>query len=148
MSDTGWVATGTHLAVPKIPPRFFALPGLMNKPRINDLARLTAWYTGVQCGVGLFTNAGLNAQSFIKSNTVRWFSLYVLHKHAHPLLLCNSKEACYVCSCVTQTCSHLSTLIRDLEPCTWCILLFVFVLLVYKNVPWASQIQCWKYMSK
>ena len=92
MSDTGGVAAGTHTAVHKISPRFCPYLGLWADPEcIRDLASLMAWHAGVWRGVGLFTHAGLNTQDFIKSITRRWYSLYVIHMHVHPLPLCNSR---------------------------------------------------------
>lgn len=72
MSDTGWVAAGTHTAVHKISPRFGPYLGLRTDPEcISDLASLMAWHARALCGVHLFTHAGLNTQDFIKSITVR-----------------------------------------------------------------------------
>lgn len=72
MSDTGWVAAGTHTAVHKISPRFCPYLGLRTDPEcISDLAGLMAWHARALRGVGLFTHAGLNTQDFIKSITAR-----------------------------------------------------------------------------
>lgn len=66
-----------------------------------------------------FTHAGLSTQEFIKSITVRRSSLYVIHKHIHPLLLCNSKETCYLCGHVFTHFTFKNTFLVLCELLMW-----------------------------
>lgn len=72
MSDTWWVAAGTHKAMHKRDPRFCPYRGLQTDSEcISDLASIVGWHAIALHSVGFFTHAGLNTQDFIKSITTR-----------------------------------------------------------------------------
>lgn len=72
MSDTWWVAAGTHKAMHKRDPSFRPCRGLQTVSEcISDLASVVGWRAIALHSVGSFTHAGLNTQDFIKSINTR-----------------------------------------------------------------------------